>query len=53
MHWTTYPYEGEHFVALVDEHDVVHRVHPLGFPNDREAGRAAARLNARDNKEVS
>ena len=48
--WITHQYEDEAnwYVALVDDRQVVLRVHPIFFANPREAARAADRLNARD-----
>lgn len=47
-HWTTFEHDGRYFVALVDETWHVVRSHPIGFETVRDAERAAARLNARD-----
>lgn len=34
-------------VALFDDRGAMQRVHPIGFEDQREAARAASRLNAR------
>jgi hypothetical protein len=45
--WVTIVFEQEFLVALMDEHQTIVRVHPIGFALERDAMRAAARLNQR------
>jgi hypothetical protein len=52
-HWIVVEFEGpgpfqSWYVALVDHQGNYIRRHPIPFPYEREADRAAARLNIRD-----
>ena len=48
--WHAVPIAGQFWVTLSDEHGVVIKTHPLPFTDKREADRAAARLNVRDDE---
>jgi hypothetical protein len=47
-YWTPNIYDDGIYVTLIDADGTVLKRHPIAFPNDREALRGAARLNARD-----
>lgn len=51
-HWAAQLYEGTWFAALEDQHHHAIRMHPIGFDTEREAQRAASRLNVRDDDEL-
>lgn len=47
-YWTPNIYDDGIYVTLIEPDGRVLKRHPIAFPTDREALRAAARLNARD-----
>lgn len=51
--WVVTPKQGEWFVVLRNEDGTDDHTHPLGFERERDADRAAARLNAIRDSEVA